>query len=203
MGRGRARLNGMPRSSEGPSSPPLSTRRHRRHPALSSRASTGGLPRPGTARVQLGRHAAPRAHHQGRLRPHALAPHPSRRLDSPAPAPRGRGAPDLGSRHRGPPWEARRGRRSRPPQFLRRRRHKKPTLDKLPDRQRSSGRCAWPTCTCGTIAPGRAGGSRAGRTTVIVRGRVMVANGQLLGSPRDGQLIPRKIDPRVLRRPAF
>jgi hypothetical protein len=31
----------------------------------------------------------------------------------------------------------------------------------------------------------------------------MVANGQLLGSPRDGQLIPRKIDPRVLRRPAF
>ena len=40
-------------------------------------------------------------------------------------------------------------------------------------------------------------------TTVILRGKVMVANGQLLGSPRDGQLIPRKIDPRVLRRPAF
>jgi hypothetical protein len=31
----------------------------------------------------------------------------------------------------------------------------------------------------------------------------MVANGQLLGSPGDGQLIPRKIDPKVLRRPAF
>ena len=40
-------------------------------------------------------------------------------------------------------------------------------------------------------------------TTVILRGTVMVANGRLLGSPTDGQLIPRKIDPRVLRRPAF
>ena len=40
-------------------------------------------------------------------------------------------------------------------------------------------------------------------TTVILRGKVMVANGQLLGLPTDGQLIPRKIDPRVLRRPAF
>jgi dihydropyrimidinase len=40
-------------------------------------------------------------------------------------------------------------------------------------------------------------------TTVILRGKVMVANGQLLGSPSDGQLIARKIDPRVLRRPAF
>ena len=40
-------------------------------------------------------------------------------------------------------------------------------------------------------------------TTVILRGKVMVANGQLLGLPTDGQLIPRKIDPRVLRRAAF
>jgi hypothetical protein len=40
-------------------------------------------------------------------------------------------------------------------------------------------------------------------TTVLLRGKVMVANGQLLGSPGDGQLIPHKIDPRVLRRPAF
>jgi dihydropyrimidinase len=40
-------------------------------------------------------------------------------------------------------------------------------------------------------------------TTVILRGKVMVADGQLLGSPDDGQLIPRKIDPGVLRRPAF
>ena len=39
--------------------------------------------------------------------------------------------------------------------------------------------------------------------TVILRGKVMVANGQLLGSPSDGQLVTRKIDPRVLRRPAF
>ncbi|MCH8350611.1 MAG: amidohydrolase family protein [Chloroflexi bacterium] len=40
-------------------------------------------------------------------------------------------------------------------------------------------------------------------TTVLLRGKVMVDNGQLLGSPNDGQLIPRKIDPAVLQRPAF
>ena len=40
-------------------------------------------------------------------------------------------------------------------------------------------------------------------TTVILRGKVMVDNGQLLGGPNDGQLIPRKIDPAVLQRPAF
>jgi dihydropyrimidinase len=40
-------------------------------------------------------------------------------------------------------------------------------------------------------------------TTVILRGKVMVMNGELLGSPGDGKLVPRKIDPRVLRRPAF
>ena len=40
-------------------------------------------------------------------------------------------------------------------------------------------------------------------TTVLLRGKVMVDGGQLLGSPDDGQLIPRKIDPMPLRRPAF
>jgi hypothetical protein len=30
-----------------------------------------------------------------------------------------------------------------------------------------------------------------------------VDGGQLLATPDDGQLIPRKIDPVVLRRPAF
>jgi dihydropyrimidinase len=40
-------------------------------------------------------------------------------------------------------------------------------------------------------------------TTVILRGKVMVDNGRLLGAPTDGQLISRKIDPGVLRRPAF
>ena len=40
-------------------------------------------------------------------------------------------------------------------------------------------------------------------TTVLLRGKVMVDNGQLLGSPNDGQLIPRKIDSAVLQRPAF
>jgi dihydropyrimidinase len=40
-------------------------------------------------------------------------------------------------------------------------------------------------------------------TTVILRGKVMVNNGRLLGAPTDGQLISRKIDPGVLRRPAF
>ena len=40
-------------------------------------------------------------------------------------------------------------------------------------------------------------------TTVILRGKVMVDSGQLLGGPNDGQLISRKIDPAVLQRPAF
>jgi dihydropyrimidinase len=40
-------------------------------------------------------------------------------------------------------------------------------------------------------------------TTVLLRGKVMVDNGQLLGGPADGQLIPRKIDPAVLNRPVF
>ena len=40
-------------------------------------------------------------------------------------------------------------------------------------------------------------------TTVMLRGKVMVDGGQLLGTPDDGQLVPRKIDPMVLRRPAF
>lgn len=40
-------------------------------------------------------------------------------------------------------------------------------------------------------------------TTVMQRGKVMVDGGQLLGAPDDGQLVPRKIDPVVLRRPAF
>jgi hypothetical protein len=37
----------------------------------------------------------------------------------------------------------------------------------------------------------------------MLRGKVMVDNGQLVGSPDDGQLIPRKIDQSVLNRPAF
>jgi dihydropyrimidinase len=40
-------------------------------------------------------------------------------------------------------------------------------------------------------------------TTVILRGKVMVDKGQLLGTGDDGQLIPRKINPAVLQRPAF
>ena len=40
-------------------------------------------------------------------------------------------------------------------------------------------------------------------TTVMLRGKVMVDGGRLLGAPTDGQLIPRKIDPGFLRRPAF
>ena len=40
-------------------------------------------------------------------------------------------------------------------------------------------------------------------TTVILRGKVMVDNGQLLGTGDDGQLIPRRINPAVLNRPAF
>jgi dihydropyrimidinase len=40
-------------------------------------------------------------------------------------------------------------------------------------------------------------------TTVILRGKVMVDGGKLLGTGDDGQLIPRRINPRVLSRPAF
>ncbi len=40
-------------------------------------------------------------------------------------------------------------------------------------------------------------------TTVLLRGNVMVDNGQLLGQPTVGRLVPRKIDSRVLQRPAF
>ncbi|MFQ6027596.1 MAG: amidohydrolase family protein [Dehalococcoidia bacterium] len=40
-------------------------------------------------------------------------------------------------------------------------------------------------------------------TTVLLRGKVMVEGGQLLGAPTDGQLISRKIDSSVLQRPAF
>ncbi|MGH8012205.1 MAG: amidohydrolase family protein, partial [Candidatus Binataceae bacterium] len=38
--------------------------------------------------------------------------------------------------------------------------------------------------------------------TTILRGKVIVENGQLFGKLGEGQLIPRKIDPVVLRRPA-
>jgi dihydropyrimidinase len=37
--------------------------------------------------------------------------------------------------------------------------------------------------------------------TTILRGKVMVENGQFYGSPTDGRFIPRKIDPLILRRP--
>ena len=40
-------------------------------------------------------------------------------------------------------------------------------------------------------------------TTVILRGKVMVDKGELLGDGNDGQLIPRRINPTVLNRPAF
>jgi dihydropyrimidinase len=36
----------------------------------------------------------------------------------------------------------------------------------------------------------------------ILRGRVIVENGELLGSTSDGKLVPRRISPEVLRRPA-
>jgi hypothetical protein len=36
----------------------------------------------------------------------------------------------------------------------------------------------------------------------MLRGKVIVENGHIMGKLGDGQLIPRKIDPVVLRRPA-
>jgi dihydropyrimidinase len=38
--------------------------------------------------------------------------------------------------------------------------------------------------------------------TTILRGKVIVDKGQLFGDLNDGQLVARRIDPRVLRRPA-
>jgi dihydropyrimidinase len=38
--------------------------------------------------------------------------------------------------------------------------------------------------------------------TTILRGKVIVENGKLLADLNYGQLIPRKLDPVVLRRPA-
>ena len=38
--------------------------------------------------------------------------------------------------------------------------------------------------------------------TTVLRGKIIVENGRLSGDTRDGQLIPRKIDGAVLRRPA-
>ncbi|RUA20100.1 MAG: hypothetical protein DSY79_11965 [Chloroflexi bacterium] len=38
-------------------------------------------------------------------------------------------------------------------------------------------------------------------TTVILRGKIMVDNGELLGDGNDGQMILRKMDQSVLQRP--
>jgi hypothetical protein len=38
--------------------------------------------------------------------------------------------------------------------------------------------------------------------TTILRGRVIVEDRRLVGSVGDGKLIPRKIDPAILRRPS-
>jgi dihydropyrimidinase len=39
--------------------------------------------------------------------------------------------------------------------------------------------------------------------TTILRGKVVVENGQLLGGPSDGQWLPRKVDPGILAGPAL
>ena len=39
--------------------------------------------------------------------------------------------------------------------------------------------------------------------TVLLRGKIMVDDGKLMGMPTDGQLINRKIEPSILQRPAF
>jgi hypothetical protein len=38
--------------------------------------------------------------------------------------------------------------------------------------------------------------------TTILRGKVVVEGGKLLGSTSDGKLVPRKISGEILRRPA-
>ncbi len=39
-------------------------------------------------------------------------------------------------------------------------------------------------------------------TVTILRGKVVVENGAFYGQPGDGQLVPRRIDPDILRRPS-
>jgi hypothetical protein len=38
--------------------------------------------------------------------------------------------------------------------------------------------------------------------TTILRGKVIVENGRMAGQLSDGLLVPRRIDPVILRRPA-
>ena len=38
--------------------------------------------------------------------------------------------------------------------------------------------------------------------TTILRGKVVVDEGRLMGSPADGRYMPRKVDARVVDRPA-
>ena len=38
--------------------------------------------------------------------------------------------------------------------------------------------------------------------TTLLRGKVIADRGRLLGQAGDGQLVPRRIDPAILRRPA-
>ena len=37
--------------------------------------------------------------------------------------------------------------------------------------------------------------------TTLLRGKVMVEEGRLLGSPSDGKLLPRSVDPEITKRP--
>ena len=63
--------------------------------------------------------------------------------------------------------------------------------------------CARRNCTKPTTRRGRATRSRPGRAMTILRGKVVVENGQLLGSPADGEFLPRKVADEIRSRPAI
>ena len=67
-----------------------------------------------------------------------------------------------------------------------------------PRSRRGAARCALPICTRPTTRPGKVTTSSRGRSVTILRGKVMVENGQYFGSPNDGRYLKRKISSEIL-----
>jgi hypothetical protein len=61
--------------------------------------------------------------------------------------------------------------------------------------------CGRRICTDPTTAPGRAGRCTAGLSTVLLRGKVAVQDGKLLGQAGDGRRVPGKLGRRDPGRP--
>ena len=64
-----------------------------------------------------------------------------------------------------------------------------------------AARCARRTCTRPTTRPGRATTSSPGRCVTLLRGKVVVENGQFLGREGAGQYLKRKIPAEIIAEP--